>query len=152
MTILLQNSVGEGTRAPCCPQLRALDTGKSAALQKVKPCRQHVPSFIPVPQHCQGAPALLGELRGDPGPAGAPLCCCPVLAQAGSGGGRHWLEAGLQSRSLRLRVCVGNASPSVPWFVWVHSTVTEPELGELGNSSPGSSSQPREACSLCARR
>lgn len=91
MTILLQNSVGEGTRAPCCPQLRALDTGKSAALQKAKPCRRHVPSFIPVPQHCQGAPALLGELRGDPGPAGAPLCCCPVLAQAGSrGGGTGW--------------------------------------------------------------
>lgn len=86
MTVLLQNSVGEGTRAPCCPQLPALDTGKSTARQKSKPCRRHVPSFIQVPQHCQGAPALLRELHGDPGPEGAPLCCCPVLAQAGSRG------------------------------------------------------------------
>lgn len=86
MTILLQNSVGEGTRAPCCPQLPALATGKSAALRKAQPCCWHVPSFIQVSQCCWGAPALLGELHGDPGPGAAPLCCCLVLAQAGSRG------------------------------------------------------------------
>lgn len=122
---------------------------------------QHVRSQNPAVGTCPDSSRCLSTARGLQPCSGscmgtlgqrvlpsAAARCWPRLGA----GGRHRLEAGLQSRSPRLTGCVGNASPSVPWFVWVHSTVTEPELGELGNSSPGSSSQPREACSLCARR
>jgi len=51
------------------------------------------------------------------------------------GWGRYLQKAGLETSSLRLPDCAGNASSSMAWFVLVSKafTLTEPELREKGN-------------------